>query len=84
MGKGCQFKYANAAQAVIFTLFLFELGFRGWAPFAIFPFALSQGYIFNKTHSLLYVITIHLIIDLVLYLALIHAHYPQWLPIFLT
>jgi hypothetical protein len=78
------FKIANAAQAVLFTSFLFELGFRGWAPFALYPFALTQGFIFNKTHSLLYVITIHLTLDLILYLALIHAYFPQWLPFFFT
>jgi hypothetical protein len=75
---------ANLTQAALFTSFLFELGFTGWAPFLIYPFALSQGYIFKKTHSLLYIITIHLTIDLVLYLALIDAHHPTWLPIFIT
>lgn len=78
------FVIANAAQAVIFTSFLFALGFRSWAPLVLYPFALTQGYIFNKTHSLLYVITIHLTLDLVLYLTLIHAYYPQWLPFFFT
>lgn len=78
------FTLANAAQAVLFTSFLYELGFRGWAPFVIYPFALLQGYIFNKTHSLLYIITIHLTLDFILYLALVHAYFPQWLPIFLT
>ena len=78
------FPVANAAQAVIFTSFLYALGFRGWAPFVLYPFALSQGYIFKQTDSLLYVLTIHLTLDLVLYLALIHAYYPNLLPIFFT
>lgn len=82
--KYFSFKLANAMQAIIFTSFLFELGFRGWAPFVLYPFALTQGYIFNKTHSLLYVITIHLTLDFVLYLALIHAYFPQWIPVFIT
>jgi hypothetical protein len=82
--KHFSFPVANAAQAVIFTTFLYELGFRGWAPFLLYFFALAQGYIFKKTHSLLYVITIHLTLDLVLYLALIHAYYPQWIPFFIT
>jgi len=82
--KHFPFKLANAMQAIIFTSFLFELGFRGWAPFVLYPFALTQGYIFNKTHSLLYVITIHLTLDFVLYLALIHAYYPLWIPVFIT
>jgi membrane protease YdiL (CAAX protease family) len=82
--KHFAFKVANAAQAVCFTAFLFELGFHGWAPLILYPFALTQGYIFKKTESLLYVITIHLTLDLVLYLALIHTHYPQWIKIFIT
>lgn len=82
--KYFSFPLANASQAVIFTSFLFELGFRGWAPFVLYPFALTQGYIFKKTHSLFYVITIHLTLDLVLYLALIHARFPQWVGIFIT
>jgi len=78
------FTWANLAQAVLFTSFLYELGFRGWGPVVIFPFALSQGYIFKKTESLFYVITIHLTLDLVLFLALLNAHHPSWVPIFVT
>jgi membrane protease YdiL (CAAX protease family) len=73
---------ANLTQAVLFTSFLYELGFRGWMFIMIFLFALLQGYVFKKTESLFYVITIHLTLDLVLYLVLIHAHHPTWLPIF--
>lgn len=82
--KHFPFPLANAAQAVLFTSFLFELGFTGWAPLVLYPFALSQGFIFKKTDSLLYVITIHLTLDLILYLALINAHHPGWLHIFFT
>ena len=76
------FLWANIAQSVLFTAFLYELGFTGWGFIAIFVFALLQGYIFRRTESLLYVITIHLTIDLVLFLALINAYYPAWIPIF--
>lgn len=82
--KYFSFFWANMAQSVLFTSFLFELGFTGWGPIMIFIFALLQGYVFNKTHSLLYVITIHLTLDFVLFLALIEAHHPTWLPIFVT
>lgn len=77
------FPVANFTQAFLFTSFLYELGFRGWLFTVIFVFALIQGYVFKKTESLFYVITIHLTLDLVLYLALIHAHHPTWMPIFL-
>jgi len=82
--KHFPFNAANASQAIIFTSFLFQLGFRGWAPFFVYPFALAQGYIFKKTHSLLYVITIHLVLDFILYLVLIHSYYPNVLDIFIT
>lgn len=72
-----RFFWANTAQAVLFTSFLYELGFRGWGPFMIFPFALLQGYIFKKTESLLYVITIHLTLDFILFFVLIYFHYPS-------
>jgi hypothetical protein len=75
---------ANLAQAVFFTSFLYTLGFQGWCPLVIFPFALTQGYIFKQTDSLLYVLAIHLTLDLVLHLALVYLHHPTWLPIFVT
>lgn len=78
------FSLANLFQATMMTSFLYELGFRGWAFVVIFFFSLLQGYVFKKTASLLYVITIHLTLDLVLYLVLLHLHHPTWLPIFLT
>jgi membrane protease YdiL (CAAX protease family) len=78
------FTQANIYQAILFTSFLYELGFTGWGYIMIFIFALLQGYIFNKTHSLLYVITIHLTVDAVLFLALIHAYHPEIVPIFVT
>jgi hypothetical protein len=82
--KYLTFNIANIVQAVLFTSFLYDLGFRGWMFVVIYFFALLQGYVFKKTHSLLYIITIHLIVDLILYLALIYLHHPEWLPIFVT
>jgi membrane protease YdiL (CAAX protease family) len=79
-----QFWWANLIQAAFWTAFLYQLGFRSWAPLLIYPFALLQGYIFRRTGSLLYIITIHLTLDLVLFLVLVHAYYPSWLPIFIT
>lgn len=78
------FTLANLTQAVLFTSFLYELGFRGWIFIIIYIFALIQGYIFKKTESLLYVITVHLTFDLILYLVLIYLHHPDWLPLFVT
>lgn len=78
------FWFANGMQAIVFTSFLHELGFTSWAPLLIYPFALLQGYIFKKTDSLFYVITLHLTLDLVLFLALVNAHHNDVFNIFLT
>ncbi|MDB4303966.1 CPBP family intramembrane metalloprotease [Desulfosarcina sp.] len=78
------FHWANIVQAVLFTSFLFELGFTGWGFIMIYLFALIQGYVFRKTDSLFYVITIHLTLDLILFLALIWAHHPSWMPVFVV
>lgn len=78
------FKVANIATTIIFTAFLYELGFQGWGIFIVPIFAFLQGWAYNKTNDLVYVITIHLTVDLVLYLALLHAHYPEWPTIILT
>lgn len=77
-----RFYIANIVQAIIFTSFLYELGFTGWGPLMIYPFALLQGYVFKRTESLFYVITIHLSLDLILFLALINSHHPNWADIF--
>lgn len=73
---------ANILQAVIFVSFLWELGYRSWGPFLTAPFALLQGFIFARTGSLTYVLIVHLLFDAVVFLALVHAHNPGWLPIF--
>jgi hypothetical protein len=74
---------ANLLQAVLFTSFLWELGFHSWAPFFIFPFALLQARLFTITKSLSYIVSVHLLFDFVLFLVLIHAHNREWIHIFL-
>jgi membrane protease YdiL (CAAX protease family) len=74
---------ANILQAVIFSSFLWEIGYQAWGPLLTFPFALLQGYTFKLTKSLTYVVTVHLIFDFVLFLVLVHAHNRDWLAVFL-
>lgn len=69
-----KFWYANILQAILWTIFLFELGFTGWAPLMIFPFALLQGYTYQRYRSLGFIIAIHLSVDFVLFLAILAAH----------
>ncbi|MGP6171429.1 CPBP family glutamic-type intramembrane protease [Microbacterium sp. A196] len=75
---------ANVLQMVVFVSFLWELGYREWGPLLTIPFALLQGYIFLKTHSLAYVVTVHLLFDAVVFAVLVHAHNPGLLPVFLV
>ncbi len=74
---------ANVLQMIVFVSFLWELGYREWGPVLTIPFALLQGYIFLRTHSLAYVVTVHLLFDAVVFAVLVHAHNPGLLPIFL-
>ncbi|WP_150309015.1 CPBP family glutamic-type intramembrane protease [Planctomonas psychrotolerans] len=74
---------ANLLQAFIFSSFLWEIGYHAWGPLLTFPFALLQGYTFKITKSLTYVVCVHLLFDLVLFLVLVHAHNREWLNIFI-
>lgn len=74
---------ANLLQTIVFVSFLWELGYREWGPLLTIPFALLQGFIFLRTHSLAYVVTVHLLFDAVVFAVLVHAHNPELLPIFL-
>lgn len=73
---------ANLVQAAIFVSFLWELGYQSWGPLLTIPFALVQGAIFQLTKNLTYVITVHLLFDLVVFLILVHAHNPDWPHLF--
>ncbi|MFT4215755.1 MAG: CPBP family intramembrane metalloprotease [Micropruina sp.] len=74
---------ANLLQAMVFGSFLWELGYQAWGPLLTIPFTLVQGAIFQLTKNLAYVITVHLLFDLVVFLVLIHGHNPIWPTIFL-
>lgn len=75
---------ANIAQAFVFTSFLYVVGFEGWSAIVIYIFALTQGYVFKRTKSLLYILAIHLTIDLVLHFVILYLHYPHLAPYFIT
>lgn len=75
---------ANVLQAIVFVSFLWELGYRSWGPVFTIPFALLQGYIFQRTRSLTYVVTVHLSFDLIIFMIIVHAHNPDLFDVFLT
>ena len=74
---------ANLLQMVIFVSFLWELGYQSWGPLLTISFALLQGWIYSRTKSLPYVLTVHLLFDAVVFLVIVHARNPGALPIFL-
>lgn len=74
---------ANLLQMVVFVSFLWELGYQAWGPLLTIPFALVQGFTFNLTKSLTYVLVVHLLFDAVVFLVIVGARNPGWLPIFL-
>lgn len=67
---------ANVLQTIVFVSFLWELGYRAWGPVLTIPFALLQGFVFLRTRSLGYVVTVHLLFDAVVFAVLVHAHNP--------
>lgn len=70
------FWQANVLQMVVFVSFLWELGYQAWGPLLTIPFALLMGWIFMRTRSLAYVVSVHLLFDAVVFLVLVHAHNP--------
>ena len=75
---------ANILQAVIFSSFLWEIGYQAWGPLLTFPFALLQGYTFKLTKSVTYIVCVHLLFDLVVFAVLVHAHSPELFNVFIT
>jgi len=63
---------------------LWSWGFTGAGIAIIAAFALTQGWIYERTKSLSYVIAVHLTFDLVMIAVLVWAKNPTWPDIFLT
>lgn len=78
------FATANVLMSAIFVSFLWELGYREWAPVFTIPFALVQGWLFKRTSSLPYVVAVHLLFDAVVFATLVHARHPELFDVFLT
>jgi len=75
---------ANLLQMVVFVSFLWELGYTAWGPLLTIPFALLQGFTFTITRSLTYVLIVHLLFDLVVFLVIVHARNPEMFPFFIV
>jgi hypothetical protein len=75
---------ANLLQMIVFVSFLWELGYQSWGPLLTIPFALLQGFTFTITRSLTYVLIVHLLFDLMVFLVIVHARTPSMFPFFLV
>ena len=69
-------RVANAAQAVVYTSVLYDMAFTGHGVWIVYLFALTQGVMYEKSRVLLWVLIVHLIVDLWLVLAILQWHYP--------
>lgn len=71
------FWIANIIQGCMFTAFLYQFGFKGWILPLVFAYALYQGYVFHVTRSLLVTITIHVCVDMIVFIALLYSARPD-------
>ncbi|MDF1860046.1 MAG: CPBP family glutamic-type intramembrane protease [Verrucomicrobiales bacterium] len=73
-----QFRLANAVQAVIYTAVLYDMAFDGCGVLIVFAFAWTQGAMFEKSESLLWVLIVHLIVDYFLVAMIVQTYYPGY------
>ncbi len=75
------FRVANAAQAVVYASVLTDMAFTGIGPVIVFLFALTQGAMFEESDNLLYVLLVHVIVDVFLLSSIFNYYYPGFTPI---
>lgn len=73
-----RFRLANLLQAIIYTSVLYDMAFVGCGFFIVFLFAWTQGSMFEKSESLLWVLIVHLIVDYVLVALIVQNYYPNY------
>jgi len=69
-------RLANLGAAVIYTSVLYKMAFTGWGPLFVGALAITQGAMYEGSRALIWVILVHLIIDLFLLAAILDYHYP--------
>ena len=69
---------ANLAQSVIYTTVLWTMAFRGVGPLLVYLFAFTQGAMYERSRSLLWVLIVHLIVDYFLFQSIVSAYYPDF------
>ncbi len=72
------FRIANPAQAVIYTSVLYDMAFTGWGPVFVAVLALTQGFMYERSKVLIWVLIVHLIVDYFLFQAIVEHYYPDF------
>jgi membrane protease YdiL (CAAX protease family) len=70
------FRVANLAQSVIYMIVLYDMAFTGWGPVFVYTLALTQGFMFERSKVLLWVLIVHLIVDYFLFQGIVTRYYP--------
>jgi len=70
-------RIANAGQAVVYTSVLYHMAFTGWGLLIVPIFAWTQGAMYERSRVLLWVLIVHLIIDMILVFAILQYYYPD-------
>lgn len=70
-------RVATAVQALVYASVLYTMAFTGIGPLVVYLFALTQGAMYEGSRSLLWVLIVHLIVDLFLVAAILHFYYPH-------
>lgn len=71
------YRIANPAQAVIYTSMLYTMAFRGWGAIIVYIFAFTQGAMYERSKSLIWVLLVHLMVDYFLFQGIVSAYYPN-------
>ena len=67
---------ANLASSVFYVAVLNDMAFIGWGPIFVGVLAITQGIMFERSKTLIYVLIVHLIVDYFLFQEIITAHSP--------
>jgi hypothetical protein len=70
------FAWANLAQMVLYSSVLVDMAFRAWGPVFVAALAITQGFMFERSKAIVYVVIVHLIVDYFLFQAIVSAYYP--------
>lgn len=61
----------------MFLAFLYQIGFRGWIVPLVLFYTMYQGYVFYVTKNLFVTITIHILVDLIVFASLLYSVRPD-------